>query len=563
MLGFSDLIEVKAQANSQNIDVQLRNPEHDLTNAIKKVLQKYQSSGNLFDTVKSNIVFNAYISKDNKLPAALIKFKQTVLTIAQGYEKQSAQHFSIQVSDPDENSGQVAKQIAKDYGFQPMATSLLSTERFYFYLTLTDGKETIQIPFQDVGKSSLERNFKTAMQHFAKGFSKNVALVVPKNNPQLAQYGMAGAQYNQLQRFLGTDLNIKQEDLSDGSVSGDADILLLLAPKNLDDKQVFAVDQFLMQGGTVIAATSPFSASFANRSLAVQPQTSGLEPWLAHYGLSIEHKLVLDAQNASLPVPVTRNVGGLQLQEMRMLDYPYFIDVRGEGLAQHNAITADLPQLTMAWSSPIVVDQKQQKKRKITELIHSSANSWLSSSTDVMPKFDQQGESLFVPQGKQKAQLLAVISEGSFDSYFADKKSPLLNKNVDQKGKEKTTNDNISMTRVIKHSPKSARIILFSSNDFLRDQVIQMSGSANGSKYENNNQLIANTLDWALDDQGLMAIRSRGHFNRTLPPMDHNVQLFWEYLNYGLAALLLLIIAYIQRRQKRNKQQFYQHILSK
>ena len=44
-------------------------------------------------------------------------------------------------------------------------------------------------------------------------------------------------------------------------------------------------------------------------------------------------------------------------------------------------------------------------------------------------------------------------------------------------------------------------------------------------------------MDWSLEDAGLLSIRSRGNFNRTLPTLEHGTQLFWEYLNYGLALL--------------------------
>ena len=89
-----------------------------------------------------------------------------------------------------------------------------------------------------------------------------------------------------------------QEDLSKGVVSGEVDILLLAAPKNLDDKQLFAVDQFLMKGGTVIAATSPYSASLSNRSLSVQKQNSGMELWLKHHG--IKYRRVFDPGSSKL-----------------------------------------------------------------------------------------------------------------------------------------------------------------------------------------------------------------------------------------------------------------------
>src|SRR5690606_14686116 len=48
VLGFSDLIEVRSGSAGTEIEVQLRNPEHDLTRAIRKVLGSYQSGGNLF-----------------------------------------------------------------------------------------------------------------------------------------------------------------------------------------------------------------------------------------------------------------------------------------------------------------------------------------------------------------------------------------------------------------------------------------------------------------------------------------------------------------------------------
>ncbi len=71
----------------------------------------------------------------------------------------------------------------------------------------------------------------------------------------------------------------------------------------------------------------------------------------------------------------------------------------------------------------------------------------------------------------------------------------------------------------------------------------------------------ANAVDWSLEDSGLLSIRSRGHFNRTLPPMEQSTQVFWEYLNYGLAALLLLTVGFVQRVHSTRKQRFYAQIL--
>ena len=51
------------------------------------------------------------------------------------------------------------------------------------------------------------------------------------------------------------------------------------------------------------------------------------------------------------------------------------------------------------------------------------------------------------------------------------------------------------------------------------------------------------TLDWALQDDQLLKIRSRAHFNRTLPPMERQAQALIEYFNYGLAVLWLALLA--------------------
>lgn len=547
--GFRDLIEVKTSGEA-DLDVKLRNPEHDLTRAIKKVLHSYQAGGNLFDTVKGDLVFNAYVSANTALPQPLQDFKCAVETEVKKQQEKSANRLSVNFIDPAADGGKVGEKIAQDYGFKPMATSLLSNERFYFYMTLSQGDQLVQIPLADMSAGSFERNFASAVKRFASGFTKTVAFVVPEA-AMAHQYQPQGTQFSQLEQFLGAELNILREDLRDGSVSGEADVLFLAAPKNLDEKQLFAVDQFLMQGGTVIAATSPYAASLSQRSLSLQKQESGLSAWLKHHGLSIDEKLVMDKQSVPFPLPVTRNLGGFSVQEMRMLDYPYFIDVRAAGLNTENAITNSLPQTTLAWASPIVLDADKQKSRKITELLRSSDKSWLSGDTNIAPQITSDGLTRYVPTSEQKSQLLGVISQGRFDSFFTGKESPLL--------KQEDAAKNIDS--VVQHSPDSARIILFSSNDFLSDAVVSMAGMANGGQYLNSLQLMVNTFDWALEDEGLTSIRARSNFNRTLPTLEQGTQAFWEYLNYALALLALVIVGFVQYRIKRAREQQYRQWL--
>jgi len=557
VLGFQDLIDVKAAGDS-NLDVKLRNPEHDLTRAIKKVLTAYQAGGNLFDTVVGDLEFTAYLSDSQLMPEQLADFKETVISVADKYRKQSAGRLEVRQFDPEENNGAVAQQIARDFGFRPLSAGLFSNERFYFHMTLRKDEQIVQIPLDDMTEGGFDRNLQAAIKRFATGFTKTVAMALPPSQP--SPYGQVPSEFSQLQNFLGAELNVITEDLADGRVSGEADILLLMAPENLDDKSVFAVDQFLMQGGTVIVSTSPFAATFSRQRIDLAARASGLEEWLKHHGFELGDSLVMDPQNAAFPAPVTRNVGGLQLQEMRMINYPYFVDVRSNGLNVENPITSQLPQVTMTWSSPLTVDGELNTEREVTTLLASSAKSWLSESTDIMPRLEQGGVAPYRPDGETGSHTLAAVASGRFMSLFEGEESPLLAGNeID--GKEEgagnteapvqdqpeTEEEPLSVTSVIDRSPESARLMVFASSDFAKDQLLQMVGSASGTIYQAPMELLTNAVDWSLEDTGLMQIRGRGQFNRTLPPMQKGTQLFWEYTNYVLAALAVLLIAFIYR----------------
>ena len=103
-LGFRDLIEIKSQ-NEQNLDVELRNPEYDITRAIKKVLYSYQGGGDIFNTIAKPITFTGYFSADQFLPEELVLLKKDILAVTKELEAESGGRFSTSVIDPDENNG--------------------------------------------------------------------------------------------------------------------------------------------------------------------------------------------------------------------------------------------------------------------------------------------------------------------------------------------------------------------------------------------------------------------------------------------------------------------------
>jgi ABC-2 type transport system permease protein len=131
---------------------------------------------------------------------------------------------------------------------------------------------------------------------------------------------------------------------------------------------------------------------------------------------------------------------------------------------------------------------------------------------------------------ERRSYKLGIALQGRFDSFFAQGPHPLADS-----GSRGGSN-------LLMRSPESARIVLFSSNDFLDDQVLGGQVMASGTQYLGPVELLLNTLDWALKDDELTQIRSRAHFNRTLPPMERQGQAIIEYLNYGVALLWLALL---------------------
>ena len=212
------------------------------------------------------------------------------------------------------------------------------------------------------------------------------------------------------------------------------------------------------------------------------------------------------------------------------------------------------------------VDAQANAGRAVTTLLKSSPVAWRSTSTDVMPNLGENGEKPFAPSAEVGVVTLAGMIEGRFDSFFEE--SPLLIEETeedpaddDEAGagdEEGEAEDDIgAVTSVIERSPESARLIVIGSSSFIADQTLGMIGAADGTRYANSVQFVANLVDWAVEDQALLTIRGRGHFNRTLPPMDENAQRVWEYANYAVAVLAVFgafVLHFAWRARRRRRQ---------
>lgn len=551
-LSWKDLIEIKASKET-NIDVDLRNPEYDISSCIKKLISSYQSSGNVFESIDKPVTFTAYFSDDNRLPEPLVEGKAVLEKAVEALKAKSGGKFAVEFVNPDKDK-QKAEMLQKRLGLRALSMGILDPRSFWYYMVLSSGDQLIQVQLpEEPSKEAFERNIQESLRRFSKGYLKTIGLFAPHAD---LPPGVEGDSFDFLKGRLEDTYTVKHLDLLNGIVPADVDLLLMVAPDSMNEKQVFAVDQFLMKGGTVIYAGSPFDVQL-RKTFDCRPLKSGMEEWLKTYGVEMEKRMVLDSQNFPLLVPVQRQAAGYTLIDTQLAPYPYFVDIRGDGMPSKNSPTSGLNQLILQWASPLKVDKDKNKSRHLEELIFSSPKSWTSDAQSLMPDYKETQKMGFA-EGKDKGrQLLALALEGSFESFYKGKRSPLLVQSKEKQAKSKDKMDEVPGS-VIEKSPDSARLILYCSNAFLTDKIIYMTSESIGTKYMKPLDLILNSADWSLEDRELLSIRSRGHFTRTLRPLNHDFQLIFEYANYGLAALGLLFVWVLRRQVQVGNKEKYQ-----
>jgi ABC-2 type transport system permease protein len=231
------------------------------------------------------------------------------------------------------------------------------------------------------------------------------------------------------------------------------------------------------------------------------------------------------------------------------------VDVRQDGMDRTSPIVSNLPAVTMQWASPLAVDEAANAERQVTVLLQSTAGSWLRSEMDVNPKLDVYPELGFPVEGEQKARPLAVSVRGSFESYFKERPSPF------EGGGEATSGEGAAdapqteqVIGTIDVSPESSRLVVVGSAEFLDDAVLQISRGSGQDRYLNNLQFVQNAIDWAVQDEDLLAIRSRGTYARMLVNLTQEQQTMWEWINYAVALLGVVAIGIVWNARRRGEE---------
>jgi ABC-2 type transport system permease protein len=247
----------------------------------------------------------------------------------------------------------------------------------------------------------------------------------------------------------------------------------------------------------------------------------------------------MDPQNAPFPVPVEEQRGRFRVQRVEMLPYPFFPDVRADGMAKGHPALVGLQNVTTPWASPLTVSPPDGVTAEV--LLESSDESWLDPSGRIEPDLRRFPEGGFGPgpETETGSAVLAVSLTGVFPSHFADRDDP-SQPPADAPAEPPAP--------LLEDSLPDARLTVIGSSEIVSDLIVGLASRMGGEVHRSNLQLLQNVIDWSLEDTDLLAIRSSGSFTRTLAPLDETQARAWELSCYGVSLLLLVVVIGVARR---------------
>ncbi len=317
-------------------------------------------------------------------------------------------------------------------------------------------------------------------------------------NPMTGQMGDPWPIVSQLQelftlRSLAADVD---------HIDKDVDVLMLVHPKQLPPKTLYAIDQFVMRGGRVLLFVDPNSGADTSGQDPQNPlagamanHSSDLAPLLASWGVTYDATKVIGDLERGLEVrtsmqsPPVRHIGILGL---------------GHGdMDQKDVVTATLEKINLAtsgWLAPAA-----GAKTTFEPLLLSSA----AAAPIPAQRFNALADpsSLrdgFKPTGIRYA--LAARITGPVDSAFPQGPPPDLKP---------------APGPPVAHLAKSstpANIVIIADTDLLMDymwvQTREILGQRVSQAFASNGDLVANVLDNLSGSSALISIRGRATFSR-------------------------------------------------
>jgi ABC-type uncharacterized transport system involved in gliding motility auxiliary subunit len=450
-----------------------------------------------------------YFSRDAaaKQSPLVMPYATRVREFLEEISARSGGKIHLQVVDPQPFSDDEDR--AAEFGLQSLQAG--SGDALYFGLAgtnSTDGRAAIP-NFQPDREEFLEYDVAKLIQDLSTTKKPVIALLSSiglqgQFNPMTGQMGEPWPIYTAIQQLFTVRALTADAD----HIDKDVDVLMVVHPKHLPPKTLYAIDQFVLRGGRLLLLVDPNSGADISGSDPSNPMaaatanhSSDLQPLLTTWGVDYDPTKVIGDLVLGLEVrtdpssPPTRHIGILGLH-------------RGN-LDQKDVVTSSLETINLATVGSLAA--QPGAKTKFEPLMFSS--------TSAGPIPEQRFNGLTDPAALRDGfkstgtrYTIAARITGIVDSAYP------AGPPVDQKPVAGPP---------IAHLTKSsvpANIVVIADTDFLMDylwvQTRELFGQRVAQAFANNGDLVANVLDNLSGSSALISIRGRASFSRPFERVD-------------------------------------------
>ena len=454
---------------------------YTLSDGTREILQELEEPIDLY------FFFSEGASKDL---VVLRNYQRRVAEMLKEYERRADGMIRLHIIDPEPFSE--AEDRAAEFGLQAIPLSE-SGDSLYFGLAGTNELAQREIiPFFALEQENmLEYELSRLVSTLAKPDKPQVGLIsgLPVDggmNPYSQQPQAPWVALEQMRQVF--EVKTLAEDVD--AIPEDIQVLLLIHPKALSEAALYAVDQFVLRGGKLLAFVDPFAEADQGMEAMIEGMADGkasdLGPLLQAWGVAYNpERVVVDARQG---MAVGRGQG------QRPARHIGWLEVEPAQINREDTITAPLQLLTVATGGALVPVEGSQTE--FTPLLQSTADSALVPS-ERFTKLQDPEELLqgFAPDAE--VYTLAARLSGPAASAFPN----------GMEGREPGLKqaDNIN-------------VVLVADTDMLTDrmwvQVQDLFGQRISQPWADNGGLLVNALDNLSGSDALISVRSRGDFSR-------------------------------------------------
>ena len=496
----------------------LRSARFDLTEHQLYTLS--DGTKNVLGNLAEPITLRFYLSK--KLATGLPGIKgyaTRVQEMLEEYAQVAGGQLVLHVQDPEPFSEEEDRAVA--YGLQGIPLDNGSTQ-FYFGLAGTSSTDELEvIPFfQPEREEFLEYDLTKMIHSLANPKKKVLGLIssLPIDGagamPMMQQPG--GSQPWLIVTHIEQMFEIKKIEPTVSSIPEEVSVLMVVHPKTLSDPTLYAIDQFVLNGGHAMIFVDPLAESDRSGGNPMNPMGGGgpgksdLPILFESWGLEMVKGKVLG------DLPLAKKVQIPQQSRMQVVDYPVWVDFRPEHFSADDIVTAQVPTITVA--SAGILQKKGDVGTELSPLIQSdeAAMKIDASRLSFMP--DLGGIlSSYQPEGEQM--IVAARVTGKVKTAFPDGKPKEPEKEETPNSAPSSDSDDSSSSKPhMAESKDPINVIVVADTDILQDkfwaQVQNFFGQRIGIPTSGNGTFVTNALDNLTGSNDLISVRSRAGYSR-------------------------------------------------